>query len=383
MALLEILILAVYSLIVWLIFFKFKLLPWNNTSMVIVVTIPVVGLATLLLSLNVFAPSTSDVRVIKYVVNVNPQVRGRVIEVPVGQGNVRVKKGDVLFKLDPTPYEIQVRSFEAQLENARGKGVKLTQELPAARGKTTDVEAQLRLAETRVKQYRDLAEKGAGDRFALEAAERDVRSLKAQLDSARAGEAQVQAQLSATYRGDLAEIAAIQAQLDNARWELDQTVVTAPADGYAINVQLRPGAITTAFPVTAAVQLVEDEYQVIALYSQNELHQVEPGNEAEITFLTIPGKIIKAKVDSIVWAQGQGQVPLSASLPMTGTTPIPPGRFPVKLDVDPKYKDDLFLAAGAVGDGAIYTNSGAAIHIIRKVILRVGAKLNYLVLKLH
>jgi multidrug resistance efflux pump len=129
--------------------------------------------------------------------------------------------------------------------------------------------------------------------------------------------------------------------------------------------------------------LVEDEFQVIALYSQNELHQVERGNEVEITLQTNPGLIIKGKVDSIVWAQGQGQVALSSALPTTGSAPIPPGRFPVKIDIDPKYRDELFLAAGAVGDGAIYTNHAAAIHIIRKVILRVGAKLNYLILKLH
>ena len=61
---------------------------------------------------------------------------------------------------------------------------------------------------------------------------------------------------------------------------------------------------------------------------------------------------------------------------------MPPGRFPVKLTVDEKDAE-LFLAAGAVGHGAIYTEHVAVIHIIRKVILRVGAKLDYLILKLH
>ena len=91
---------------------------------------------------------------------------------------------------------------------------------------------------------------------------------------------------------------------------------------------------------------------------------------------------IKATVDSIVWAQGQGQVSNSTQLPMTGYGPMPPGRFPVRLSVASR-DTDLFLPAGAVGDGAIYTDYGSAIHIIRKVILRVGAKLDYLVLKLH
>jgi len=60
----------------------------------------------------------------------------------------------------------------------------------------------------------------------------------------------------------------------------------------------------------------------------------------------------------------------------------PPGKFPVKLKVDPKYKD-FFLAQGARGDAAIYTQHLEMIHILRKVIMRIGTKLDYLILKLH
>jgi multidrug resistance efflux pump len=127
---------------------------------------------------------------------------------------------------------------------------------------------------------------------------------------------------------------------------------------------------------------VENDFQVIALYNQNELHQVEPGDEAEIALETYPGRIIKASVDSIVWAQGQGQIPMSATLPQTGTYALPPGRFAVRLSIADRDKD-LFLAAGAHGHGAIYTQHGHHIHIVRKVILRVGSFLNWLVLKLH
>ena len=101
------LILGLYAFFVWLIFFKFKWLPWNTTSMVIVITIPVVGLTIMILLLNVFAPSSADVRVIKPVVNVVPQVGGRVLEVPV-EPNRLVKKGEVLFRIDPTPYELEI-----------------------------------------------------------------------------------------------------------------------------------------------------------------------------------------------------------------------------------------------------------------------------------
>lgn len=95
------LLLGVYALAVWLVFFKFKWLPWNTTSMVIVITIPVVAMTMLVLTLNVVAPSSHDVRVVGKVLQVVPQVRGRIVELPA-EGNRRYKKGDVLLRIDPT-----------------------------------------------------------------------------------------------------------------------------------------------------------------------------------------------------------------------------------------------------------------------------------------
>ena len=79
----DILLLGIYSFFVWLIFIKFKWLPWNITSQVIVVTIPIVALTILILVLNIGAPSSHDVRVINYSVQIVPRVTGRVIDVPV------------------------------------------------------------------------------------------------------------------------------------------------------------------------------------------------------------------------------------------------------------------------------------------------------------
>ena len=71
----EILLLGIYSFFVWLVFFKFKWLPWNIVTQVITITIPMVGLTVLILLLNIVAPSSHDVRVVNYVVPVNPPVR--------------------------------------------------------------------------------------------------------------------------------------------------------------------------------------------------------------------------------------------------------------------------------------------------------------------
>ena len=405
----EVLLLAIYSLVVWFVFIKMKWLPWNIGTQVTVVIIPIVGLTALILALNIVAPSSSDVRVIKYVINIVPQVRGRVIDVPV-EPNRLVKKGDVLFKIDPTPYELQARALDAQLANTVASSKELDEQLAGAKGKVSEargaiqqaegrireVQSKLDLARMRVEQNRELVRTGAGDKFSLERAQTDVSELEAQLDTARsmsiqARAAEVQAsanvrqidqRIAGKFENEYAPVAQIRAQVENAKWELSQTTVVAPTTGYAINVQLRPGSFTTAFPITPAMTFVEEKYQVIALYQQNELHAVEPGDEAEFTLNAYPGRIIKAHVESIVWAQGQGQVPNSTQLPMTGYGPMPPGRFPVKLTVDEKDAS-LFLPAGAVGNGAIYTSHVAAIQIIRRIILRIGAKLDYLILKLH
>ena len=188
--------------------------------------------------------------------------------------------------------------------------------------------------------------------------------------------------LSANVEGEFADVATVRAQLENARWELEQTVMRSPCDCYVINLQLRPGAFVAGMPFNAVMTLVEVDGQVVALFHQNELHQVQPGDEAEFSLETTPGKIIKAKVDSVIWATGAGQMPASGTIPMTGVLNAPANRFAVKFDVEERDRP-LFLAPGAAGDAAIYTQHLHAIHILRKVILRVGAKLNYVIPKLH
>jgi multidrug resistance efflux pump len=377
----EALLLGIYAFFVWLIFIKFKWLPWNKTSQVTVVIIPIVALTALILLLNIVAPSSSDVRVIKYVVQVVPQVRGMVTEVPV-EGNTPVSRGDVLFRIDPTPFQLRVDALEAQLATAEGSVRELNEQLRQATGRSESIRAQLNLQRMRVEQNQELVAAGAGDRFALEQAEATVEQLEAELEANVAAEAQVRARLGATVGDDQAEVARIRADLATARWELDQTVFYAPADGTVINLQLRPGQLATALGAIPVMSFVEDEFQVIAMFKQNELHQVKPGDEAEIALKTYPGRIIKATVNSIVWAQGQGQLAMSGTVPQTGSAPLPPGRFAVRLDIAEEDRE-LFLAAGAYGHGAIYTEHGHHIHIMRKVILRVGAYLDYLILKLH
>jgi multidrug resistance efflux pump len=399
----EVLLLALYSFIVWLIFFKFKLLVWTTTAAVIVVTIPILGLAGLILLLNVYAPSALDVQVVKYVVQVLPRVTGRVIEVPV-EPNRLTRKGEVLFRIDPRPFQYEVDRLDAVLAATRAGLGAQRQELLAAQAQievssnridsiNSSIEAtraRLSLADKRFAQTAQLAASGAGDRFEAERWESEVEQHRADLGALlpqltaaqqevtayRAKAAAIGERIGARSGGEQADVAQVRAQLEEAKWQLSETVAYAPTDGYVINLQLRPGSTVSQMPFNPVMSFVEEEFVILAMFGQNELHAVEPGNEAEITLSTHPGRIIKAKVDSIIWAQGQGQ------LPQTGPAPMPEGRFAVKLVLDEREKD-LTLAAGARGTGAIYTHHLAMIHIIRKVILRVSAYLNWIIIKHH
>jgi multidrug resistance efflux pump len=406
----EVLLLGIYSFFVWLIFIKLKWLPWNIGTQVTVVIIPIVGLAALILLLNVYAPSSSDVRVYKYTVPIVSQVRGRVIEVPIEEGNRLVKKGEVLFRVDPTPYQLDVNLLEAQLvnaqagqrelkESAKGAAAKIDETRGAisqAAARTREIEAKLVLARKRAEQYRELAKTGAGNRFDLERTEADINELEGQLAAARSAEIQARAsegqavsserqigqKLGANVKGEFAQVAQIRAQLDNAKWMLDQTTTNSPCDCYVVNLSLRPGGFVAGLPVNPVMTLVEADGRVVAFYNQNELHKVQPGDEVEFSLKTMPGKIIKGKVDSVVWAIGQGQLQPSGTIPVSGMLAMPAGRYAVKFDIAERDKA-LFLAAGAAGDAAIYTDHLHAVHIIRKIVLRVGSYLNYLILKLH
>ena len=360
----ELILLGIYSFFVWLIFIKKKWLPWNITSQVIVVTIPIIALAMIILFMNIVAPSSSDVRAQNYVIPIVPRVTGQVTEVPI-EPNRPIKKGDVLFKIDPVPFEAAENAAEATLRGAKDQ-------LNNAANKKAALTPRIDLAKKRVDQFTQLAATGAGRRADLEQAQSDLGNLESEFLAADATESQAKAQISKS-----------EADLINAKFDLDGTTYLAPANGRVANLALRPGVRATQFATMPVMSFIEeDDPWVLAFYHQNELRYVEPGNEAEIYMEMYPGRIIKCKVDSILWATAQGRMPISGNLPNTQAIAAPEQRIAVRLLIDGKDKS-LFLAAGARGHGAIYTERVKFLHIIRKVFVRVSAKLDWFVAKLH
>jgi multidrug resistance efflux pump len=392
----ELLILGIYSAIVWLIFFKYKWLPWNFVSQVIVITLPIIGITALILYLNIVAPSSADVRVINYVVAVNPRVNGMVTQVPI-EPNRPIRKGEVLFQIDPKPFQIEIDGFNAQIQQLNAQLVTATagqkglgEQLRNATASKNAVASQLQLAKVRERQLAELARTGAGSTFDHEQAQTDVANLTAQLSAAVASEQQVREKFVAkTDTGENDEIANVkaqilraEAQLADAQWRLDQSTYRAPANGTVVSLALRPGAMAVPLPMMPAMTFVEDEQWIMAIFKQNEVRRIKPGQEAEIALKMYPGRIIKCKVDSIMWATAAGQLPIGGFNTAAGVAPVPPNSLAVRLIADRDDKN-LFLASGAAGVGAIYTDSGEPVHILRKVIMRVGTKLDALILKLH
>jgi multidrug resistance efflux pump len=360
----ELLLLIIYSVIVWLIFFKFKLLPWNITSQVIVVTIPIIALTILILFMNICAPSSSDVRAQNYVIPIVPRVTGQVTEVPI-EPNRPLKKGDVLFKIDPVPFEAAAKAAEATLRGANDQ-------LNNATNKKASLTPRIDLAKKRVEQFTALSAAGAGKRADLEQAQSDLGNLQSEFLAADATESQARAQISKS-----------EADLINAKFDLEGTTYLAPANGRVANLALRPGVRATQFATMPVMSFIEeDDPWLLAFFRQNELRYVEAGDEAEIYMMQYPGRIIKCTVDSILWATAQGQMPISGNLQTTLPVAAPEQRIAVRLVLAPRDRN-LFLAAGARGGGAIYSQHGKMIHIVRKVFLRVSAKLDWFVWKLH
>src|SRR5207247_1223246 len=255
----EFICLIVYSVIVWLIFFKFKLLPWNITSQVIVVTIPIIALTILILFMNIVAPSSHDVRAMNYVIPIVRRVTGQVTEVPI-EPNRPIKKGDVLFKIDPVPFGAATKAAEATL---RG----LKDQLDNAAAKKAALTPRIDLAKKRVQQFTQLAATGAGKRADLEQAQSDLDNLESEFLAADATESQAKAQIVKS-----------EADLRSAKYDLEGTTHLAPAHGRVANLALRPGVRAAQLPLAPVMSFIEeDDPWVIAFFHQNELRYVEPG----------------------------------------------------------------------------------------------------------
>jgi RND family efflux transporter MFP subunit len=274
----------------------------------------------LLLNIGLFIPMgwgapQGPAMVVRNSVSIVPNVAGEVIDVPVA-ANAPLKAGDVLFRIDPAPYESKVNA----------------------------IAAQLKLSTTRLGQMTQLYERESGRGF-------DVEQRQAEVDQ-------------------------LTAELEGARWNLDKTTIRAPADGYVTNLALRKGARVANLPLSPVMAFIDTADTLIGVeINQIDARYIEPGQKVEVTFKFAPGHVYTGKVESILQAIAPGQAETS------GTAVVPKAIEAVPFVVKVKLDDQAFaraLPAGATGTAAIFTDHVKVSHIIRRVLLRQVAILNYI-----
>jgi len=292
---------------------KFKVVPFNlfwKVSPAIVFVLLLVGL---FIPMNWGAPQ-GPMLVVRNSVGIVPDVAGEVIEVPV-EANRSLKAGDVLFRIDPVPFQSQLDALAAQLK----------------------------FQETRLAEMSQLQNRGTGRAFDVEQRQAEVEQLKA--------------------------------QVVGAKWNLQKTTVRAPADGYVTNLALRKGARVTNLPLSPVMAFIDTADTIVGVeINQIDARYIKPDQAVEATFKFAPGKVYPGKVESILQAVATGQVQTSG----LAVTPkaIQAAPFVVRIRLDDQTFA-ASLPAGATGDAAIFTEHVAAAHVIRKVLLRQIAITNY------
>ena len=164
-------------------------------------------------------------------------------------------------------------------------------------------------------------------------------------------------------------------QLEGAQWNLDKTIVRAPADGYVTNLALRKGARVANLPLSPVMAFIDTSNTIIGVeINQIDARYIAPGQEAEVTFKFAPGRVYPGKVESVLQAIATGQTQTSGTAVAPKAIEAAPFVVRVRLD-DPEVAPNL--PAGTAGTAAIYTEHLKPTHVIRRVLLRQIAILNY------
>ncbi|MGI6852414.1 HlyD family secretion protein [Mesorhizobium sp. 1B3] len=356
--------------------FRVRLNKWTVTTAAVAGLFIVGGI---LIMMNYNHPFTTEARLYFYATPITPSVNGEVIEVPVAP-NVPVRKGDVLFRLDPRPFEYAVAQRKAALAEAKQEVLERKAALKAATALVAQSQASRDQAKDEYQRYADADLRGGRAAPFSEAQVENRRqvylSAEAALATAIAQEDQARLAATSEIDGTDTNVAELEAQLQRAAFELEQSVYRAPTDGYATQIFLRPGMRAVNLPLVPIMTFVHsDRYVFAAAFKQAALQRVAPGDLAEISFAAIPGRVFHGKVDRILQAMAEGQLEPSGRL-MSPPENIPPGRFLAVIDV----VDDLSafqLPGGSTAEVAVYTNHWKSFAEIRKILIRMRAWLNY------
>src|SRR6266852_123974 len=368
-----IIILCLYIVALWLVFSKFKLVRWGWLSGTVSVLIGVFILATFLALFNYLTPS-GRVTVTGRVVAVTPNVTGQIVAIPV-KPNLPVKANDVLFQIDPAPFQYKVTQLQASLAAAKQQTEILKSNYEQATANVTGLTAQVAFNAKRNADILKLATEGANTEFQAQDRQNQYETALAQLNVAKAAQQSAKLALDSEIGGVNTTVAQIQAQLDNASWELSQTAIRAPADGYVTLVTLSVG--DRALQASSAMSfIVESEITIIGMFSQNGFQTVKNGAPVDIVFDNAPGRIYHARITAIAKGIGQGQVAVSGTLARTnalGGATV----FPAEISIpDEMSRESLRL--GMSGSVTAFADNAGVIGLLASILVWISSYTAYL-----
>lgn len=369
-----------FAFFIWLVFFQFKWLkfsiPWGIVSTFFVLHLLII----FLIGLRFMAPLATEARVIQHTIQLTPRLPEPTLVTDVlVQPNVPVKKGQPLFQFDRRPYELKVQQLEAQLAQAEQNVKVLKADIDVTAEKILRLKADLAYAKFQAQLSADLAQQGAGPEEDAQKWAAQVAANEASIKEAMAEEERARLKYTSEINGVNTTVAAVQAELDQARFYLDNTLMVAPEDGYIVNLQVRPGMVAGIIRFGAiATFIVDADRYLLAQYFQENLKYVKPGQEVEVALDLYPGQIFTGKVEAIWQGSGQGQMLPSGTLPSFNYMPteLPQGQFAVAIQLD--GPDQSMFPIGTQGRAAIYTYPSSPFVIMRKIGIRGYSWLNWI-----
>jgi multidrug resistance efflux pump len=280
-------------------------------------------------------PLTTDAYVQAYVVRVAPQVSGLVVRVHVGEGTT-VHKGDVLFELDHRPFQHQVEMLEAKLVTTRREVKQLYSQLAAEEAEHRRLTAEDELAKYLYDRDNRIYQGGATTERQFTSSAQSYKASRAAVEKSARLIQNIQEAIDAQVGNQNSLVAQVEAELAEARLNLEYSTVHAPCNGVITNLQLREGDF--AHVGEGVLSCVDNgRWLVVANYRERSLERLRPGQRALVTFRAAPGRIYQAHVFTLGWGVNQGQGIPSGNLPDVPRLQnwVPPSqRFQVRLTLD-------------------------------------------------
>ena len=291
-----------------------------------------------------------------------------------------VKAGERLFRIDPSSYELAVQSAEAVLKNTQQSIDAGISNIEAAKANVESAKANVWRNEQDTKRMRRIREDdpGAISERRIQSAEASLATAQARLSAAVASLESARSALGSTDENN-AQLQQARSSLNNARLNLERTVVVAPQDGLITDLRVADGNFAAAGAPLMTFIAIHDSW-IQADMSENNLGHLREGNRVEVTFDVRPGKVFEGSVRQT----GYGVQVSSNAL---GTLPTIDNqrnwlreeqRFAVIIDFSEADLDKTNLRVGSQASVIVYTGDNWVLNAIGKLYIRLASYLSYL-----